>query len=160
MMGAMVRHLRGAAFRMALRLLADGTSAAGLTAKNGSFVRALKNALRGLLFTFVNERNFRFECAAAVAAAACGVLFGISRIEWTVLVLNIFLVLALEAKNTATELTTNLATRDYDYDAKGSKDASSGAVLLAVLAAIINGLCIFGPPLWRFAVNTVSYLLN
>ena len=154
----MVRRLRGAAFRLALRLLADGTSAAGVTAKNRRFDRSLKNALRGLLFTFINERNFRFECVAALAALILGGLLSISRVEWTVLITNIVMVLALEVKNTSTELTTNIATREYDYDAKGSKDASSGAVLLASVMALINGCFIFGPPLWRSLLYIVSYL--
>ncbi len=151
----MIRHLRGAAFELALKLLADGRSENGRPGKNKNFGRSLKNALRGLLLTFAAERNFRFECFMAVLVAVAGVAYRIDRIEWAVVSTNIFLVLALEAKNTATELTVDIATKEYDYDAKSSKDASSGAVLLAAVSSVITAAFIFGP---RFAGTVLSLL--
>lgn len=118
----------------------------------------MKHALRGLLFAFINERNFRRECAAALFAFALGILLRIDRIEWLIIILNIVLVLALEAHNTAMELTTDLISREYDYNIKGSKDASSGAVLLASFGAFISGLFIFGPRLLSLAAQIVSFL--
>lgn len=143
----MMRHLRAAAFRLALQLLASERSAAKRPGKNPTFSRSLKNALRGILITFATERNFRFECAVALAAALAGVAFRITATEWAILTTNIFAVLALEANNTSAEITTDLATRDYDYDAKTSKDASSGAVLLGTISSIIVGLIVFAPHL-------------
>lgn len=141
----MLRRIRAFLFRALIRALADGTTAGGLPGKNKRFSRSFKHALRGILYTAVNERNFRIECAAAAAATALGIALGISTVEWAVLTTNIFLVLALEAKNTSLELTTDIAAKDYDYNAKGSKDASSGGVLLASFSSVIVGLFIFGP---------------
>lgn len=141
----MIRYLRARAFRLALNLLASERSADRRPGKNPTFARSLKNALRGILITFATERNFRFECAVAAAVIAAGIGFGISGIEWAVLTTNVFAVLALEANNTSAEITTDLATKDYDYDAKTSKDASSGAVLLATFSSIIVGLIVFFP---------------
>jgi undecaprenol kinase len=141
----MIRYLRARAFRLALNLLASERSADRRPGKNPTFARSLKNALRGILITFATERNFRFECAVAAAVIAAGIGFRISGIEWAILTTNVFAVLALEANNTSAELTTDLATKDYDYDAKTSKDASSGAVLLATFSSIIVGLIVFFP---------------
>jgi undecaprenol kinase len=158
--GHMLRKLHAVAFRLALKLLADGKSTDGAPGKNLDLSRSLKNALRGILFTFINERNFRFECAAAVLVVAAGIAFRISRLEWALMSTNIFFVLALEAKNTSMEMTTNIATSEYDYGAKGSKDASSGGVLLAALSSVVTGLLIFGPRLLTFIRNIVSFLHN
>jgi diacylglycerol kinase len=156
----MFRRSRAAAFRIALRLLADGKSTNGVPGKNRTFMTSLKRALRGLLYTFINERNFRFEWAAAILAVAAGFFFRISRLEWALLSVNIFFVLALEVKNTSTELTTDIATQEYHYGAKSSKDASSGAVLLAALSSVVTGLLIFGPRIVLFVRNIVSFLHN
>ena len=85
--------------------------------------------------------------AAFVLAVALGFLLGIDRLEWAILLLNCFLVLALEAKNTSLELAVNLSTETYRYGAKGAKDAASGAVLLSAISALLVGLLIFGPRL-------------
>lgn len=141
---------------MALKLLADGRTENGKPGKNKNFSRSLKNALRGILLTFAAERNFRFECGAAVLAAAAGIFYRIEAVEWAIVSTNIFLVLALEAKNTSTELTVDIATQEYDYDAKSSKDASSGAVLLAALSSVLTAVFIFGPRLLRSALYLID----
>ncbi|MFA6505746.1 MAG: diacylglycerol kinase family protein [Treponemataceae bacterium] len=154
----MIRHLRAAAFRLGLKLLADGRSEDSKPGKNKNFARSMKNALRGLLLTFATERNFRFECLAAIVVTVAGIAYGIDRVEWAIVTTNIFLVLALEAKNTATELTIDIATQDYDYDAKSSKDASSGAVLLAAFSSIATAAFIFAPRFWESGLSLFDYV--
>lgn len=149
----MIRRMRAAAFRLALRLLADGRTEEGRPGKNRNFSRSLKNALRGILLTFAAERNFRFECLIAVLVVAAGLRYRIGGVEWAIVTTNIFLVLALEAKNTSTEFTVDIATQEYDYDAKSSKDASSGAVLLAAASSVATALFIFGPRIWSSLVS-------
>lgn len=156
----MIRHLRAAAFRLALKLLADGRSEDRKPGKNKNFARSMKNALRGLLLTFASERNFRFECFAAVVVVAAGIAYRISSTEWAIVTTNIFLVLALEAKNTATELTIDIATQEYDYDAKSSKDASSGAVLLAAFSSILTAVFIFAPKAFGTAQSLYRYFFE
>lgn len=154
----MVRYLRAVAFRIGLKLLADGKSEKGRPGKNRSFERSLKNALRGLLLTFAVERNFRFECFIALLALALGFAFDIDRLEWAVILTNVFFVLSLEAKNTSTEMTVDLATAEFDYDAKSSKDASSGAVLLAAFSSLVSGGLIFGPRLFDALLSLIRFI--
>ncbi|GAB1482974.1 hypothetical protein MASR2M78_17900 [Treponema sp.] len=152
----MLRKSRAAAFRMAIRLLSDTRSTRGVPSKNRRFSRSLKNALRGLLFIFINERNFRIECGFALLAILAGILLGISSIEWAIISTNIFFVLALEAKNTAIEMITNIAAKEYDYGAKAAKDSSSGAVLLASTSSLFTSLFIFGPRIFSYVQGIVS----
>jgi diacylglycerol kinase len=71
----------------------------------------------------------------------------ITSIEWAVLVLAIALVLALEALNTAIELSVTLASPERHPLAKDAKDVSAAMVLIAALASVIVGLVILGPRL-------------
>ncbi len=140
--------------RIAERLLlfiAEEPAQGSSVGKNKSFRRSLRNAVKGIALTFLSERNFRFEVASTVVVVAAGFLFGIGTIEWCVVLTNIFFVLSLEVKNTSMELTVDLVTSAYHYNAKGSKDAASGAVLLAALSSICTGVLVFGPRLVALA---------
>ena len=119
------------------------------TGKNRSFHRSLKNALKGIIFTFMTGRNFRIEVYIFIPTILLGLFLGLTAIEWALILQSGFLVLALEAKNTSLELSVDLSTPGYHYGAKGSKDSASGAVLLVSLAAFIEGILILGPKVWR-----------
>jgi diacylglycerol kinase len=71
----------------------------------------------------------------------------ITGIEWAVLVLAMALVFALEALNTAIELSVTLASPEPHPLAKAAKDVSAAMVLIAVVASIVVGLVILGPRL-------------
>jgi len=49
--------------------------------------------------------------------------------------------------NAAVEATVNLYTSDYHPMAKVAKDVAAATVLLGVVAAVLVGLLILGPPL-------------
>lgn len=59
------------------------------------------------------------------------------------------LVLSLELVNTALEALTDLASPVYHPLAKQAKDTAAAAVLLASLLALLVGLRLFLPPLFR-----------
>jgi undecaprenol kinase/diacylglycerol kinase (ATP) len=52
-----------------------------------------------------------------------------------------------EFVNAAVEAVVNLASPDFHPMAKVAKDVASAAVLLGVVASVIIGLLILGPPL-------------
>ncbi len=140
-----VRRLRALTFDALLRFMATPGLQAKRVGKNRRFSDSAKNAVRGLIFTFVSERNFRIEVVAATVAIIAGFTLHLDNIEWALVLMSCFLVLALEAKNTSLELSVDIATQEYDWDAKGSKDASSGAVLLSSVSALLVGILVFGP---------------
>jgi diacylglycerol kinase len=149
----MRKPARGSRTRLAERLLlfiaADAPMAG--TGKNRGFGASLRNAIKGLAFALLSERNFRIELVMFALAIALGILLAIDRLEWLVVLLNGFFVLALEAKNSSLELSVNLSTEGFDYGAKGAKDMASGAVLLAAVSALITGGLVFGPRLLKIA---------
>jgi diacylglycerol kinase len=73
---------------------------------------------------------------------------GISRLEWSVLILTTLLVWMAEFANTALEAVVDLVSPDYHPLAKAAKDVAAAAVLVGALGAVVVGLLILGPPLW------------
>ena len=67
-----------------------------------------------------------------------------SAIEWLFILLAIFLVLTLEAVNTAIEC-VDLVTMDYHELAKQAKDIAAFSVMLVSIFALITGLVVFLP---------------
>jgi undecaprenol kinase len=154
MKGLAERTRRRIAERIILFIAEDAPSAK--PGKNSRFRSSLRNAIKGLAFTFLSERNFRFELVMFLLSITLGFLLGIDRLEWVLVLLSGFFVLALEAKNTSLELSVDLSTETYHYGAKSSKDSASGAVLLAALASLVTGCLIFGPRL----LSKLSMLLD
>ena len=74
---------------------------------------------------------------------------GLDRTEWAIIALTIGIVLAAEAFNTVAEAVVDLVAAEYHPLAKVAKDVAAGAVLVMAIAAVIVGLLILGPPLWR-----------
>jgi diacylglycerol kinase (ATP) len=110
---------------------------------------SFKYAFAGLWYVFRTQRNARIHLSVATAVVAVGLWLGLSRTEWAIIVLTIGLVLSAEAFNTVAEAAVDLATAEYHPLAKVAKDVAAGAVLLMAIAAVIVGLLILGPPLWR-----------
>ena len=69
--------------------------------------------------------------------------------EWAILVLTIGAVLAAETFNTVIETVVDLVSPEHHELAKAAKDTAAGAVLLLAMAAVVVGLLILGPPLYK-----------
>ncbi len=94
------------------------------------------------------EPNVWFDLAATLIVIIAGVEFGLSSLEWIVVVLTIGFVLAVGAPSFAIEilsLVPNPATTPFSDVAKS---LSATAILLANIMAFIIGLIIFIPKLF------------
>jgi diacylglycerol kinase (ATP) len=105
-------------------------------------------ALSGAYQTLRTQPNARIELLAAFVVSLAGWWFGLHPLEWAILSLTFFGVLALEAVNTAIEATVDLLSPSYHPLAKLAKDAAAGALIFMVLGSIGVALAIFGPRLW------------
>ena len=110
---------------------------------------SFKYAFAGIWHLLRTQANARIHLAIALIVVVLGAWLGLSTTEWAIIALTMGLVLAAEAFNTVAEAVVDLATPDYHPLAKIAKDVSAGAVLLMAVAAIVVGLLILGPPLWR-----------
>lgn len=105
-----------------------------------------RHAAAGLAWAWAKERNFRVEVVIGVAALALSLALGVNPAP---VVLAAVLVLGLELVNSAVEATIDLVTPDFHPLAKVAKDVAAAAVMLAAIGAVLVGLLVLGPPLWR-----------
>lgn len=112
-----------------------------------NFFESVGHALDGIQYTASHERNFRIEITFAILVTIMSLWLKVSLLEWTVLVLVIAMVLALEMVNTAIERCVDLVTKDYKELAKIAKDVSAGAVLVMSMFSVVIGIVIFLPKL-------------
>lgn len=111
--------------------------------KNSNFINSVKTAISGIINTFKTERNMRFHFVVGNLIILFAYFYGLTRFEWTVLILTITMVLFAELVNTAIEEATDTATIEFSETAKFAKDASAGAVLLMAVASIVIGCMLF-----------------
>jgi diacylglycerol kinase (ATP) len=124
----------------------------------GSLVGSFKHAFRGIWHLFTTQRNAQIHLLISACVVALGIVLGISRWEWLVLVLTIGVVLAAEGINTAIEATVDVATSGYHPLARVAKDVAAGAVVLCAITAVIVGCLVFLPHLWPLVLNLFDSL--
>ena len=128
------------------------TDLQALTGRDRGFWRgrwfSFKAAIAGAVHTVRTQPNAWIELAALAVILVAGWWFAIRTIEWALLGLTVFIVLALEAVNTAIEATIDLVSPHYHPLAKIAKDTAAGAMVFAVLGSLWVAAAIFGPRLW------------
>ena len=113
-------------------------------------IRSFTYAVKGILFTIRNEKNFQIEIVAGLLAVILMLFFPLSSMERSLIILSVVWVLTLALANTALERVMDiLKPRVHPY-ARVIKDVMAGAVLLASLSAVAIGIAIFSPYLMAF----------
>ena len=114
------------------------------------FLKSLKYSVRGLKFVFNSERNFRIQTTVGLVVMFLAFYLPLQSWQRAVLVLQIFLVLAMEVVNTALEYFSDLLKPRLHSYVYIIKDLMATAVLLTAVSSIIIGLIIFYPFLEKF----------
>lgn len=114
-----------------------------------SLVDTFRAAFQGLFNLPRTQRNFYLHLAIGAVAVIAAAVLGVSWTDWLVLVLTIALVLVTETMNTAIEALVDLASPEHRRLAGRAKDLAAAAVLLAAFSAVVVGVLVFGPRLWR-----------
>lgn len=110
-------------------------------------LKSLGYALAGWLYMLRWQKNVRILILASLLAAAVSLWLQVSATEIAVIILVITIVWMAEFMNAAVEAVVNLATDEWHPMAKVAKDVAAAAVLLGVVAALLVGLLVLGPPL-------------
>jgi diacylglycerol kinase len=105
------------------------------------------DAFRGLFVAVTTQSSFAAHLPVAAVAVAAAVWFRIGPGEWCAVALAIGGVLAAEVFNTSLEELARAVGRYPDPGIRDALDCASAGVLVAVLAAVVVGLIIFGPRL-------------
>ena len=114
-----------------------------------SRVVAFGHAFRGWGHALRTQHNAWIHSVVALVVVILGLGLGLPPRDWAVLVLAIAMVFTAEFINTSIEAVVDLASPVHHPLAKVGKDVGAAAVLVAALSAILIGLLILGPPLWR-----------
>lgn len=109
-------------------------------------VRSFRYAGRGVA-RLMREPNARLHVLAALLAVALGAYVRLSPVEWALVALAVGLVFAAEAANTALESLADASVPERHPLVGTAKDLGAGAVLLAALAAVAVGVCVYVPHL-------------
>lgn len=114
--------------------------------KNGTILKSLTYAYRGIALALKSQRNFRFDFFFGIFVVIFAVFLHFSYIELAILILTINAVLFAELMNTVIEFVIDAYYGNrYSIIAKMSKDIAAGAVLLTAISALVIGLMLFLP---------------
>jgi len=106
--------------------------------------RAVGYAGAGIGELVRTQAHARIHLAATAGVVAAGVWLRVSAQDWCWLILAMGAVWVAEALNTAVELLADAACPEFHPLVGRAKDVAAGAVLLAALAAVGIGVCVFG----------------
>ena len=106
---------------------------------------SFRYAFKGIADLIRHTPNARIHLFVTLCVLFAGFFFGITRIEWCIIILCIALVFAAEAANTAIEYLTDLVSPEHHPLAGKTKDVAAAAVLLAAIGTAIVGMIIFVP---------------
>ena len=113
-----------------------------------SRLAAFRHAFSGWWYMLRTQRNAWIHAVISTLVFALGLVLGLGRLEWAILVLTVGLVWMAEFVNTALEAVVDLASPDLHPLAKVGKDVAAAAVLVGACTAVVVGLLVLGPPLW------------
>ncbi len=110
------------------------------------FRDAVHHALEGMGVAFTSEKSLRIQFGIFLIVLVVGLYLQISTEEFAIIIGISALVFSLELINTALEKSMDLISNgEYDEKIKVIKDISAGAVLIAVIFAVIIGVLILLP---------------
>lgn len=101
----------------------------------------------GLWTAFKEEKSLWAYLLLMPILIGVGTWVDLSIVEWTVVILVMFMVVAIEVINTAVEATVDAISFQYNIKVKKIKDIASGATLVMTTGMIITILMIYIPKL-------------
>ena len=110
-----------------------------------SLHKSFGNAFRGILFLLKNERNFQIEVLGLLIYLFLIVYLKLERLEIALILMASFFVLVTEALNTCVEKICDFVHPEYNKYIGIIKDIAAGAVVIAVLAAVLTGIYVYLP---------------
>ncbi len=112
-------------------------------------IKSFRYAITGIRVFLQREHNARIHLAITVIVVAVAWWFRVSKMEAVSLALVIGLVWITEMLNTCVERMADLITEEEHSGIKFIKDLAAAAVLVAAITAVVVGLIIFTPKIFR-----------
>jgi diacylglycerol kinase len=112
-------------------------------------LKSFKYAFNGIIELIRYEHNFRIHLVILLTVILAGIILGISLTEWMAILSVSSLVLISESFNTSLEHLSDAVSPATNEKIRKAKDIAAAAVLISAIAAIIAGLIIFVPKLFK-----------
>lgn len=110
-----------------------------------SFLQRVRIAWYGVWMALRLERHMKVHAVFLGLVVLAGIYFGITRMEWVVVLVLSALVITLELVNSALEQALDTLHPGSHPGIGIAKDMLAGAVLVAAIVAAIGGVLVFGP---------------
>jgi len=110
--------------------------------------QSFRFAFNGIFQAIRAERNLKIHLVMALLAVLLGLFVGLTRIEWAIIVLVIFVILTAELFNSAIEGICNLLKEENNLDYERTRlvrDISAGTTLLLAIASVIIAIFVYLP---------------
>jgi diacylglycerol kinase len=112
------------------------------------FILSFKVAFNGVSTAFKTESNLRIHFLVAILVIATSIYFHLTRIEFSIILLCVGLVISMELINTCIEKICDFIHPEKNDTIKNIKDISAAAVLILSFISSIIGLLIFLPKIF------------
>lgn len=112
-------------------------------------VKSFGYAFAGLGHALRREPNLRIHIAASAVVAGLALYLELARVDTALLAMCCALVIAAELFNTSIERLADRVSAESDPLIGQCKDIAAAAVLVCAAGAIVVGLLLLGPPLWK-----------
>lgn len=119
-----------------------------LTRKSTKKLLSLTNfsyAFDGILFLIKTEHNPIIYLIVTLVVVLLGLVFHISKTEWSLLILAMSAVWMAEALNTAIELLADEMSEEMRERLGRAKDVAAGGVLIVAIGGAVIGTMVFLP---------------
>jgi len=115
--------------------------------------KSFEYAFSGIRYVIRTQRNAWIHLAVTAVVFLVGVLLKLGTVEWALIAVSVALVWVAECINTSIEAFVDLTSPNEHPLAKTSKDVGAAAVLIAAFIAVIIGILVLGPPIFRILFN-------
>lgn len=116
--------------------------------KHYSLLQSFRFAFNGIFQAIRAERNLKIHLVMALLAVLLGLFVGLTRIEWAIIVLVIFVILAAELFNSAIEGICDLLKEENHLGYERTRlvrDISAGTTFLLAIASVIIAIFVYLP---------------
>ena len=107
--------------------------------------KSFNYAFRGLKKTYKEEQNIRVQTIVGIFVLFFAYFLGINRIEFSIIIFLVVLVVLMELANSAVERIADVLKPRINSYIKEIKDIMAAAVLLASIMSVVIGFIIFWP---------------
>lgn len=108
-----------------------------------------KYSIEGLVYAYKNEKSLWIHAVVSICGILAGFIFRISLGQWSIMLIALGVILAVELLNTAIEAVVDMVTLEFNPLAKIAKYCGSAATFVTSFIGVIIGCVIFIPKILR-----------